>query len=527
MNGRCETDPFDQARNVCGLCYGEFCLGCLMDVKGRKYPLCRGCAIIASGVRAGAKPALRGPKRTAAARRTALQEAPIQVSFQFFDAAPPETPATAFPDTDDAEGAEETAPTAKRKRRGKAAGGKTVTKAKRDEQKPKKKGKSKAGTKKSADEAATTAPIKATADKAGKTAPAAASTASDDLDSTAGDDRAGAASAVDQLDSIRELGTNDDEADSGSKAHAFRKPRPFIKSKAERTAAESEQNAAPTAPADAKLVASKVVNAPAATAGAATSKSSPSAKPAEPVGAQDRPKPMAKRKSKTGARQAEQRKVAEQKAAQEHAEQQAAQQKAQQKASAKTEPAQKQAKPKSDPAVTSELSSPFSVAPPPALPRRRASPDAGQDPYERSNPDRVETTTPDQQLSRRRSDSKAAPQPQRNPAGGLRQADAAAGAEQAPPPERRSSDDSSTTTSTTTGTTGYDEPAPMRPPAWTQRPRSRKDDTKESAEVAQPKAEAKPEAKASTGRAPSGGASADEAPAGTKPLPRRRRSSER
>ena len=83
MNGRCENDPFDQARNVCGLCYGEFCPNCLLDVKGRKHPLCKECAVISSGIRGGSKQAIRGPKRTADARRKALAEAPEQAHGQF------------------------------------------------------------------------------------------------------------------------------------------------------------------------------------------------------------------------------------------------------------------------------------------------------------------------------------------------------------------------------------------------------------------------------------------------------------
>ena len=88
MNGRCETDPFDQAIDVCGSCYGEFCRNCLVTTKRRKRPMCKDCAIVASGVRTGAKPTIRGDKKTADERRSALQSAPEQESFQYFDEAP-------------------------------------------------------------------------------------------------------------------------------------------------------------------------------------------------------------------------------------------------------------------------------------------------------------------------------------------------------------------------------------------------------------------------------------------------------
>ncbi len=86
MYGRCETDPFDQAIDVCDSCYGEFCESCLVTTKARKHPICKECALISSGIRPGAKPLLRGSKRTAAERRKGLREAPIEVrSFAYFD----------------------------------------------------------------------------------------------------------------------------------------------------------------------------------------------------------------------------------------------------------------------------------------------------------------------------------------------------------------------------------------------------------------------------------------------------------
>ncbi|MEL6981429.1 MAG: hypothetical protein AAFO29_03290 [Actinomycetota bacterium] len=86
MYGRCETDPFDQATDVCDSCYGEFCAGCMVTTKGRKHPICKECTIIVSGVRPGAKPLLRGSKKTANKRRKALKEAPQAArAFEYFD----------------------------------------------------------------------------------------------------------------------------------------------------------------------------------------------------------------------------------------------------------------------------------------------------------------------------------------------------------------------------------------------------------------------------------------------------------
>lgn len=86
MYGRCETDPFDQAVDVCGSCYGEFCAACLVTTKGRKHRICKECALIASGVRPGAKPLIRGSKKTAGARRKALRDAPeAPAPLEFYD----------------------------------------------------------------------------------------------------------------------------------------------------------------------------------------------------------------------------------------------------------------------------------------------------------------------------------------------------------------------------------------------------------------------------------------------------------
>ncbi len=85
MNGRCAIDPFDQAVDVCDMCFGEFCVDCLVETKRRKHPICKGCAVIAAGVRAKPKPVMRGSKKTAKERRKALRSAPIEERFQFFD----------------------------------------------------------------------------------------------------------------------------------------------------------------------------------------------------------------------------------------------------------------------------------------------------------------------------------------------------------------------------------------------------------------------------------------------------------
>lgn len=90
MNGRCETDPFDRAVDVCRICFGEYCWTCLVEPKGRQQPMCRECALIVGGLRPKAKPRVCGSKKTVKARRAALKEsreAPRQhgASFTFFD----------------------------------------------------------------------------------------------------------------------------------------------------------------------------------------------------------------------------------------------------------------------------------------------------------------------------------------------------------------------------------------------------------------------------------------------------------
>ncbi len=90
MNGRCETDPFDRAVDICRICYGEFCWTCLVETKGRTQPMCRECALIVGGLRPKAKPRIRGSKKTVKARREALREAREAprhhgANFTFFD----------------------------------------------------------------------------------------------------------------------------------------------------------------------------------------------------------------------------------------------------------------------------------------------------------------------------------------------------------------------------------------------------------------------------------------------------------
>ena len=87
MNGRCETDPLDMAVDVCDRCYGEFCESHLVRPKGRRHPLCSDCALAVSGVRGSTKVELRGERRTAKKRRTALRNAvpDDEHVFEFFD----------------------------------------------------------------------------------------------------------------------------------------------------------------------------------------------------------------------------------------------------------------------------------------------------------------------------------------------------------------------------------------------------------------------------------------------------------
>jgi len=101
MNGRCETDPFDSAVDVCDSCYGEFCESCLVHPKGRRYPTCTECTLFASGVRHGGAPERKGSRRSSKKRRAALkqQETGESKFFEYFDADSGAGNAPAAPDT--------------------------------------------------------------------------------------------------------------------------------------------------------------------------------------------------------------------------------------------------------------------------------------------------------------------------------------------------------------------------------------------------------------------------------------------
>lgn len=237
MNGRCETDPFDQAINVCGLCYGEFCQSCLVSVRGRKHPLCKDCAILSAGLRAGAKPASRGSRKTAKARRQALAEAPRQEGFQYFEPKPPAGRPTA--------GSDESASTETPERRSddKAPAAEpdaaTADKAEGDQKtskKNKRKGRSK--TKKS-DPVEVEETIDIGARLGGSAAPGSETVTFDQLDErTTADSSATGQSAVDKLDLIRAEHTSEGEGST------FRRPRPFVKD----LGADADQQAGSTEP---------------------------------------------------------------------------------------------------------------------------------------------------------------------------------------------------------------------------------------------------------------------------------------
>lgn len=52
ITGLCHEHSFEKAVDVCRMCGGEFCDMCLLYPSGK--PLCKACAIAASGVRSGA-----------------------------------------------------------------------------------------------------------------------------------------------------------------------------------------------------------------------------------------------------------------------------------------------------------------------------------------------------------------------------------------------------------------------------------------------------------------------------------------
>ena len=632
MNGRCETDPFDQARNVCGLCYGEFCLSCLVNVKGRKHPLCKECAIIASGIRAGAKPTMRGPKRTAPARRKALLEAPVQDSFQFFDsgaggdlAAIEQTIAEA----------EKPAPKTKRgKPAKKAAAKKASAKKKQRTTAPKtKKAPKKATAKKTrsskkdpshdqAGDAAST-PVSPAVDPdatisssdrlseavspppAEPAAPQAAPAAAAEQQVPSTEDAATTGSAVDQLDSIREQAL-DQSVEPQEQERAFRKPRPFIKPASKSgtdTGAVVESEIAPGPAAHNTAAAAATSAGTASTAGTAQAPSpvqepaptqqlpvqrpteepvaekttepaapsvaesssatapTPAATPADPHAAAEKaregsPKPLARRRSTAKAA------APEPTAAEPTTSEPATSRSATSGSTAPTPAAAESKEPApaattaegTDASITSELSSPFNVAPPPPLPRRRAKPEAGQDPYERSNPDERLESEPDARSGRRRSDrdvatantdttapdSAAADQePQNQPTLPKRRR-----AVDSPVGGRRGAAPAATNASVDEATASDAEPidpdeAPaIRPPAWTQRPHDRRaSDYARASKSTATSAESQIESKTPSPTPSPTGSDADitnELPvdddqplvaAAPKPLPKRRRSS--
>jgi hypothetical protein len=74
MAARCEIDPLDTAVEVCDHCGGRFCGDHLVWPGGRnRPPLCKPCAVGASGVRSTAARGRRRPPRQVKRRRQQLQ----------------------------------------------------------------------------------------------------------------------------------------------------------------------------------------------------------------------------------------------------------------------------------------------------------------------------------------------------------------------------------------------------------------------------------------------------------------------
>ncbi len=89
MNGRCDNDPLDPTDDVCDLCGGEFCSGCLVaTTKRNKAIACKSCTMINSGVRPGKITRVRS-KREAKKRREEIQDEHntmrAEGRFVFFD----------------------------------------------------------------------------------------------------------------------------------------------------------------------------------------------------------------------------------------------------------------------------------------------------------------------------------------------------------------------------------------------------------------------------------------------------------
>lgn len=72
MLGRCDNDPLDVAEEICGMCGGEFCLGCLVPTKARNAKhACKSCVVNRAGLRPTEKEPL-ATKRKIRKRRKAL-----------------------------------------------------------------------------------------------------------------------------------------------------------------------------------------------------------------------------------------------------------------------------------------------------------------------------------------------------------------------------------------------------------------------------------------------------------------------
>ena len=86
MNGHCEFHIFEQAVDVCGLCFGDLCRSCALTLSGRRDTICKECALTISGVRGSVRIEIRGDRRTRKQRKAAYAAAaPKDVYFRFFD----------------------------------------------------------------------------------------------------------------------------------------------------------------------------------------------------------------------------------------------------------------------------------------------------------------------------------------------------------------------------------------------------------------------------------------------------------
>ena len=86
MNGHCDFHTFERAVDVCGLCYGDLCRNCALNMKGRRDAVCKDCALTVSGVRGAGKTEVRGDRSTVKKRRKAYAAAgPSDDYFKYFD----------------------------------------------------------------------------------------------------------------------------------------------------------------------------------------------------------------------------------------------------------------------------------------------------------------------------------------------------------------------------------------------------------------------------------------------------------